>query len=270
MRRRVDSPKNPLVVEVARLKERRHRARTGLFLVEGARETERALASGVRPRTLLLAPDLAPSAASASLAHAVEAAGAEVVELSEAAFARLSLRQNPDGVALVAHAPERRLAAADDLGGGLVLLLDGLEKPGNVGALLRTADAVGVAAVLVTDEGTDLENPNVIRASQGSVFAVPAYVAPRDEALAHLRRLGYTLVAASPRASLAHWEADLTGAVAVALGTEDAGLDPAVEAAADELVSVPMRARAADSLNVSVAGAVVLYEALRQRSGRPA
>lgn len=267
MRRRVDSPKNPLVVEALRLKDRRQRVKSGLFLVEGAREAERALASGVSPRTLLLAPDLAPRRVAEPLAAAAAAAGAEVVELSEAAFARLSVRQNPDGVALVAAAPDRSLGDAAGLDGGLVLLLDGLEKPGNVGALLRTADAAGVAAVVVTGVGIDLENPNVVRASQGSVFAVPAFVAPREEAIAALKARGYRVVAASPRAEMAHWEADLTGAVAVALGTEDRGLDPATEAAADVLVKVPMRSRAADSLNVSVAGAVVLYEALRQRSG---
>jgi len=267
VRRRVDSPKNPLVNEVSRLKDRRQRVRSGTFLVEGARESERALASGIEPRVLLVSPGLAPRRVAEPLAAAAARAGAEVVELSEDAFARLSLRQNPDGVALVAETPDRRLAAAGDLAGGLVLLLDGLEKPGNVGALLRTADAVGAAAVIVTGEGTDLENPNVVRASQGSVFAVPAYVAPRDEALGFLRERGFRLVAASPMATLAHWQADLTGAVAVALGTEDKGLDPATEAAADVLVTVPMASRAADSLNVSVAGAVVLYEALRQRTG---
>ena len=266
VRRRVDSPKNPLVTEVIALKERRRRARSGHFLVEGAREAERALASGVAPRTLLIAPDLAPRRVAEPLAAAAEAAGAEVVELSAAAFERLSLRQNPDGVALVAVAPDRRLAPEADLGGGPVLVLDGLEKPGNVGALLRTADAAGATAVVVTGEGTDVENPHAVRASQGSLFALPVYVAPRDEALAALKGRGFRLVAASPRAGLAHWEADLTGAVALALGTEDRGLDPAVEAAADVLVRVPMLSRAADSLNVAAAGAVVLYEALRQRS----
>ncbi|HLV12680.1 MAG TPA: RNA methyltransferase [Trueperaceae bacterium] len=266
MRRRVDSPRNPLVAETFRLRDHRHRARTGLFLVEGAREVERALAAGVPPRTLLLAPDLAPRRVAEPLAAAAAAAGAEVVELSASAFARLSLRQGPDGVALVARAPDRRLEAAGELAGGLVLVLDGLEKPGNVGALLRTADAVGAAAVILTGAGTDVENPNVIRASQGSVFAVPVHVSSAAAAVDRLRSEGFRLVAASPRAGRAHWEADLTGAVALLLGAEDRGLPAELEAAADELITVPMRSRAADSLNVSVAGAVVLYEALRQRS----
>lgn len=262
----MDSPKNPLVTEAIGLKDRRRRARSGLFLVEGAREAGRALAAGVAPRTLLLCPELAPRRVAEPLAASAEAAGAEVVEVSAAAFERLSRRQNPDGVALVARAPDRRLTPAADLGAGPVLVLDGLEKPGNVGALLRTADAAGATAVAVTGEGTDVENPHVVRASQGSVFALPVFVAPREAVLAGLRERGFRLVAASPRAGPTHWEVDLTGAVALALGTEDRGLDPEVEASADELVRVPMHARAADSLNVAVAGAVLLYEALRQRS----
>lgn len=266
MRRRVDSPKNPVVSEALRLKDHRRRAQSGLFLVEGARETERALGAGLKARTLLVSPELAQGRPWERLADLVEASGAEVVELSRAAFERLSHRQGPDGVALVAVTPERSLP--ERLGPeGLVLVLDGLEKPGNVGALLRTADAAGVTAVILTGEGTDVENPNVIRASQGSSFAVPVHVAPADAAIARLRENGFRLVAASPRARLAHWEADLTGAVAVVLGAEDRGLSPELEAAADELVKVPMATGAADSLNVSVAGAVVLYEAVRQRSG---
>src|SRR5690606_28821241 len=136
----------------------------------------------------------------------------------------------------------------------------------NVGALLRTADAVGAAAVILTGAGTDVENPNVIRASQGSVFAVPVHVSSAAAAVDRLRSEGFRLVAASPRAGRAHWEADLTGAVALLLGAEDRGLPAELEAAADELITVPMRSRAADSPNVSVAGAGVLDDGLRRRS----
>lgn len=265
---KVDSPRNPTVLAAARLKDRRHRSREGAYLVEGLREVERALASSVTARQLFVAPGLPAGTAGARLAARAEALGAVVIELSNEAFERLSLRQHPDGVALVARSGDRSLARAPALGGGVVLVLDGLEKPGNLGALLRTADATGVKAVIVTGAGTDVENPNVIRASQGSIFAVPVYVARAEAALSRLRDEGFKVVAASPQAERPHWSADLTGDVAIALGTEAEGLPAWLSAAADELVAVPMRSRAADSLNVSVAGAVILYEALRQRSAR--
>lgn len=263
---RIDSPRNPTVLAAARLKDRRHREREGLFLVEGAREVERALAAGVAGQTLLLAPDLPGGADSRALADTASALGARVLELSSAAFGRLSMRQNPDGVALVAQRRDRDLAKVEEPLAGLVLVLDGLEKPGNLGALMRTADATGVSAVIVTGEGTDIENPNVIRASQGSVFAVPVHVATAAQAVERMKRDGIRIVATSPHADQPHWAADLTGDVAVILGTEAEGLPASSSRSADEVVTVPMRSRAADSLNVSVAGAVILYEALRQRS----
>lgn len=264
---KVVSPRNPTVLAAARLKDRRHRSREGAYLIEGLREVERALANGVTARTLFVAPDLpAGGAAGARLSSEAEALGAVMVELSSEAFKRLSLRQNPDGIALVAESRDRSLSLAPALT-GVVLVLDGIEKPGNLGALMRTADATGVNAVIVTGTGTDVENPNVIRASQGSLFAVPVYVATAEDAVSRLKGEGFTLVAASPHAERPHWSADLSGNVAIVLGTEAEGLSARLSEAADELVAVPMRSRAADSLNVSVAGAVILYEALRQRSG---
>lgn len=263
----VTSAKNAMVLELARLKERRARERTRTYLVEGAREAGRALASGVPIERLLLCPEMVtdPDAATA-LRRDAAAAGAQVTTLSAAAFERISMRQHPDGV--IAHARSRRRAVADvALGAGaIVLVADGLEKPGNLGALLRTADAVGAGAVFVTGSGTDLENPNVIRASMGSVFAVPVALGSVAEVSAHVRQAGLPLVATSPSAAKAHWELDLSGGVAFVVGEEHAGLDAAWLETADACVRIPMRPGVADSLNASVAGAVVLYEALRQRS----
>lgn len=265
--RRIESPANPLVKELAGLKERRARDRRGEFLIEGAREASRAVAGGVEVVRVIHCPEfnVDPDAV-APLVQAVAGAGGEVLELSPAAFAKLSLRQHPDGVALQARRPTRSLADLGDLREGLVLVVDGVEKPGNLGAVLRTADAVGVAAVIVSGQGTDLENPNVVRASQGSLFALPLATATAAEALAFLTTRGYRLIATSPAATLAHWSADYRGPVAVLLGPEDEGLSASWLTAADQVVRIEMRAGAADSLNVSVAAAVVLYEALRQRS----
>ena len=266
--RRIESARNPLVKEVAALKTRRERDRTGRTLVEGLREARRAAEAGLGLVWLLLAQELWPAGqreATEALRRAAVARGAEVVELSPEAFRRLSLREHPDGVALVVLAPARgleRLALPAD---PLVLVLDGIEKPGNVGALLRTADAAGVDGVLVTGPGTDLYNPNAIRASMGSVFALPVAGASRTEALAWLRATGLRVIASSPHGERAHWDADYRGGVAVVLGSEHAGLPAAWLDAAEQQVRIPMRSRAADSLNVGVAGAVLLFEAMRQR-----
>lgn len=267
MARIIESPSNPLVKSLVALKDRRARDRTGTFLVEGARECMRALSSDLEVLSFLHAPGLHRAAGPYEQLHGLATDRVpDVVELSDVAFGRLSMRQSPDGLALLARRPSRELGRLGDLGGSLVLVLDGVEKPGNLGALFRTADAAGVGAVLVSGAGTDLENPNVIRASQGSVFAVPNAVAEAGAIATYLRQRGHRLVATSPRAKSAHWEADYRGSVAVLLGAEDVGLAQRWLSEADELVSIPMSQGAADSLNVSVAGAVVLFEAVRQRA----
>jgi RNA methyltransferase, TrmH family len=150
----------------------------------------------------------------------------------------------------------------------LLLVLMGLEKPGNLGALLRTADGVGVDAVLVVGD-TDLGNPGVIRASQGSLFTQPVVALSEAGALGWLRQHGFTLLACTPEATQPYWDAPMTGRIALCLGSEHDGLPTTWREGADVQVSIPMRGQA-DSLNVSVAGALVLYEALRQRqAARP-
>ena len=141
---------------------------------------------------------------------------------------------------------------------------DGLEKPGNLGALLRTADGAGLDAVFLTGEGTDLTNPNVIRASMGSVFSRPVRTAGAPALLEWLTARGFKLVAATPGADTSFWDADYQGATAILLGTEHEGLSPAWLEAASTRVAIPMRGLA-DSLNVATAGALLVYEALRQR-----
>ncbi len=278
----MSSTANPLVKELVGLRQRRARERSGTFLVEGVREVSRALKAGVSARLLVTAPGLVAPEASLELTANAAAAGAELVTFAEAAFRRVSLREHPDGVLLVAAT--RRLSPADvTLGpGALALVLVGLEKPGNVGALLRSADAVGADAVFLApdvtgdgaggdearsvSDGVDLESPNVIRAAMGSSFALPVAVGDSAEVLAALRGAGLRVVATSPAAETTHWSADLTGGVALVLGSEHDGLSGWWLAEADQAVALPMRAGTADSLNVSVAGAVLLYEALRQRS----
>ncbi len=255
---------NALVKRLVRLRERREREREGVVLVEGARELVRASTAGW-PLDLLVSCPESFSVEATGAADGLAARAAERRRFAPAAFAKVSMRERPDGLLGVVRPPRLTL---DDLPwprDGLYLVIAGVEKPGNVGALLRSADAVGVDAVFVTGGGTDLGNPNVVRSSMGSLFT-QAVLAVDDEALrAALRHRGVRLVATSPAADRSYWSARLEGSVAVVVGPEHAGLDESWLAAADEAVAIPMRG-AADSLNAATAGALVLFEALRRRS----
>lgn len=271
--RHIDSAANPLIKETAKLKDRRTRIKSGLYLIEGARESQRALASGVATQQLFVCHELAADLETVTaLQQQASAAGAEVISVSAAAFGKLSQRDTADGFALVARISNVKPAQLRLTPTDLVVIADGLEKPGNLGALLRTADAVGVHALLVCGigtegGGTDLENPNVIRASMGSLFALPVATGSRQEVADAVAAAGLTLVASTPHASDSFWEADLTGGVALLMGAESTGLPYWWLERAALRVRVPMRSTAADSLNVSVAGALLLYEAYRQRTG---
>ena len=259
----VTSPSNPRVKELVRLRERRARDAAGVALVEGAREALRALEGGWTLRLVATCTALFSPEARAA-APTLAAAAAEHLELSSAAFAKVSLRQHPDGVLALVEPPAPELGDAIWRADGLYLVADGLEKPGNLGALLRTADAAGVDAVFVTGRGTDLLNPHVVRTSMGSLFARPVVPIDADDLRHELRARGVRLVATTPHAAVDLWDADLSGAVAILVGTEHEGLAPHWLEAADLRVRVPM-AGLADSLNVATTGALLLFEARRQR-----
>lgn len=260
----ITSTANPLVKSLARLKERRGRTAANRFLIEGGRELSRAASAGMTIDQVVLAPDLA-AAADRDLAANLAASGAELIEMGADAFGRISMRRHPDGLLGAAPIPPRAL---DELTLGsdpLVLVIEAVEKPGNTGAMLRTADAAGVDAVVVASEVADLWNPNVIRASQGAVFAVAVATASAPATLAWIRRHELQLVAASPEANHSLWDADLTIPTAIVVGAEDAGLS-ATFRSPEVTVAIPM-AGVSDSLNASVAAALMLYEAVRQRGG---
>jgi TrmH family RNA methyltransferase len=260
---RIESLDNPRVKLAVRLRDRGARRETGQFLVEGARELGRALEAGGRPEILFLDEGSASAAARAA-AEKARALGAAVLSVNAAVFKKIAVREDGDGVLAVLPIPDTGLDGLRLLAGPLVLAATGIEKPGNLGALLRSADAFGVDA-LVVEGGTDLWNPNVVRASLGCLFTVPVAEARSGELVPWLRANRLRLVAASPEAETALDEADLTGAVALLVGSEGEGLGGEALAAADVRVRIPMRG-AADSLNVSVAAGILLYEAARQRA----
>jgi TrmH family RNA methyltransferase len=260
------SPSNPRIKAAAALRDRRERDATGLTLVDGARELRRALDSSVEVlEAFVCEPLLAGEDARAAL-DALRARGVSLTSTSEAAFAKVAFGDRAEGLVAVVRAPS---LALDDLrlpAEPLIVVIEGVEKPGNIGAVLRSADGAGVDAVIAASPRTDLANPNVIRASAGTIFAVPMGAAPTDEVLPWLRRRGVRVVAARVDAGRAYTDADLTGSIAIVVGSEAEGLSDAWLAPDIEPIHLPMLG-IADSLNVSVSAAVLVYEARRQRGG---
>jgi TrmH family RNA methyltransferase len=270
----ITSTANPRVKAALALRKRRERDRTGRFLVEGRRELARALAARVEVEEVLACPPLLARAASGSgereagVVHQAAMAGARVVEVADTVFARLSYRDNPDGVLGVALAFDTGLEAVSLAGVAdpLVLVVAELEKPGNLGTMLRSASAAGAAAVIVADPVTDVFNPNVVRSSQGALFGVPVGVGETGAVVAWLRRHRLQVYAAGPGGSQPYWRLPLAGPCALVVGSEHRGLPAEWFDAADDRVVIPMPGSGGvDSLNAAAAAAVLLFDAVRQR-----
>jgi RNA methyltransferase, TrmH family len=262
----ITSPANPRIKQLVALRRRRGRDQSAVTLVEGLAEVELALAAGVVPEALYHCPELSPPNAE-EVAVAAAQRGAEVIRVNRQVFEKISYREGPDGMLAVVP------AVADDLdhlrlsASPLVLVCAGLEKPGNLGAILRTADAAGVEAVIAADPVTDWGNPNVVRASKGTVFSVPVATGTTAAVLDWIAARGLQVVAATPDASQLVTEADLTGPTVIAVGAEQQGLSAQWLERADARVRIPMFGKA-DSLNVSTSAAIITYEAVRQRMHR--
>jgi TrmH family RNA methyltransferase len=243
----ITSTDNPRVKDVMRLRKGRERRRDGLFIAEGVREVERALAAGLRARSIYFDPARLPG----------WGRGGE--EVSDRVLAKMAYRTEPEGVIAVFEAPDREVPSD----ASLILVAVGIEKPGNLGAMARTADAAGVDALLVADAESDPWNPNAIRASTGAVFTLPIVDATLDD----VAQLTQQKVAATLGATTMHTEPDYTKPTAFLIGAEHEGLDERWRSIADTEVEIPMRGTATDSLNASAAAAVLLFEAVRQQKG---
>ncbi len=239
----ISSLDNERVKDVLRLRRSRERRRTGLFVAEGPREVERARAAGLHIAATYFAPALL--------------AWPDGEEVTARVLAKMAYRAEPEGVLAVVEAPRRTLPPEATL----VLVAVGIEKPGNLGAIARAADAAGADALVVGDAEADPWNPNAIRASTGAVFTLPIVEATVDEIAA----LPLQRVAAVVDAHAKHTDAELTAPTALLVGAEDSGLDDRWRGVADLEVSIPMRGRTVDSLNAANAAAVLLFEAVRQR-----
>lgn len=261
---KISSLQNPRVKQLVKLRDRRPRDEAGVFLVEGYREIRRALEKQVTLSELYYAPEWFLGENEPALIAQAEAAGARLYELSKDAFAKVAYRERPDG--LLALAPQWKKALSDLQlpENPFLLVVEAIEKPGNLGTILRSADAAGCHAVIVCDPVTDIFNPNVVRASTGVLFSVPLVVESSEHVHAWLRERGVRMVATTPGAETLYTQADLRGPLAVIMGSEQYGLSDFWLKNSDLPVRIPMAGQA-DSLNVAMATIIALFEAVRQR-----
>ena len=265
MRTELTSPANPKIKHVVKLRSCSTREETGEMIVEGFRECRRALDNGYRPTAIFHCPELyLKNENEAQLVADAERAGADVFTCSKTAFVKMAYKERPDGLLMTGPHVAKKLADLELPPNALVIVTESIEKPGNLGTILRSADAAKVAAVIVCDRTTDIHNPNVVRASTGTMFSVPIVEATSDEALTWLKAKGFKILAATPHAEKLHFEVELTGNVAIALGAEQYGLTAKWMDGAELRVRIPMLGLA-DSLNVSAAATILVYEAVRQR-----
>ena len=263
----ISSPQNPRVKQAIALRNRSEREETGLTRVEGYEEVRFAIGAGVKPGSLFFCPALFQDARQADLLAEVRQRGAEMLEVNERVFEKLAYREGADGWLLICPFPAVSLSSLHLQPRPFVVVADGLEKPGNLGAILRTADAAGVDALISADGVTDWGNPNVVRASKGAVFSVAVIQASSAETIAWLHDHAIQIVVATPRAELVYTDADLSGAVAVVVGSEKYGAGSLWFERGNQAVRIPMSGRV-DSLNVSTAAALLIYEVVRQRRAR--
>lgn len=258
----IESPQNAQIKHLVTLREKsRTRRAQGVFLLEGLRELGLALQAGWRLRQFYYCPAIVAPEAFASLLPA----GIRPIDLSEAAYRKAAVREGTEGVLAVMEARELRLDQIPLSPKPFVIILEAVEKPGNLGAVLRTADAARADAVLICDPLTDLYNPNVIRSSVGCLFTVPTAVAPAEEIYAWLQARGIAAYAATLQAAQWYHQTDLSGPSAIVMGTEATGLGTFWREHATANIKIPMRG-AIDSLNVSVSTAILSFEAMRQRN----
>lgn len=259
----ITSPTNTQIKWLVNLRKRRSREAERVTVVEGLAELSLAIDAGVVPLQLFYCPALARDPE--LLLSRIDQGSTRLISVSEPAFGKASYRESPDGWLAVVADPVRPLAALTLSDRPLVLVCESVEKPGNLGAMLRTADAAGVDAVIAASPVADWGNPNVVRASKGAVFAIPIASGSTDEVVEWLQGHQLAIVVATPKGDELFTSLALTGPSAIVVGAEHAGVSSAWLEVADHTVQLPMRGRV-NSLNVAASAAVLVYEAVRQRA----
>lgn len=260
----ITSLQNPRVKAVVGLRQRSDRDERGEMIIEGYRELKRALDNHHVPKALFTCAELFMGTNEPALIERCRLAGAELFECTKPVFEKMSYRDRPEGLLAVAPQVHWTLTDLKLPENPLLVVAEAIEKPGNLGTILRSADAAGVHAVIVCDRCTDINNPNVVRASTGTLFALPVIEATTDDVLAWLRKNNIQVLAATPHTDFDYYAVDLKKGTALVVGTEQYGLTDKWMKEADLKVKIPMLGQA-DSLNVASATTILLYEAVRQR-----
>lgn len=268
---KLTSLQNPRVKALVRLRDRRERDETGLFIIEGYRELLRAVDAGQPIESLYICSELFLGSNEQALISKITAQKVPLFPCNEPVFRKISYRDRPDGLVAVAKKQHQSLQDLEKhipkKHSPFYVVAEAIEKPGNLGTILRSSDAVHVDGLIVCDQCTDVHNPNVVRASVGTLFTVPVYEAESKETIAWFRKHNIKIVAATPSAKEEFTAVDLSGPVAIAVGTEQLGLSTLWMNEADIQVRIPM-CGVADSLNVAMATTLLLYEVHRQRSAK--
>lgn len=266
----ITSAQNAKIKELLALQEKsKERRRKGLFVVEGKREIIHCVEAGYEPHTFFICRDIITEKEFDSIMEAVEdnfcGMTCQIIEIPQHLYDKVAYRGGTEGVIAEMHCKEMALDNLRMKENPLVVVLESVEKPGNLGAVLRSADASGVDAVIVCDPLTDMYNPNLIRSSIGAIFTVPVATATSEEAIAWLKNNGIKIYTAQLQDSEWYYDTDMKGGTAIVMGTEATGLTDVWRKAADAHIKIPMLGRL-DSLNVSVSAAILMFEAVRQRN----
>lgn len=257
----ISSAQNPKIKSLLCLQSKsKERRQSGLFVVEGVREIEHCKEAGYVINSLFVCPEIFKG----SLEGTFTEDNPQIFSVPAQLYDKLAYRGGTEGLIATVQAKDHSLDTLKLRKNALVMVLESVEKPGNLGAVLRSADAAAADAVIICDPLTDIYNPNLIRASIGAVFTVPVAVASSEECIAFLKERGFKILTAQLQDSELYYDSDMTGATALVMGTEATGLGNAWREAASAHIRIPMLGRL-DSLNVSVSAAILLFEAIRQR-----
>jgi TrmH family RNA methyltransferase len=268
----ITSAQNPKVKELLALQEKsKERRKKGLFVVEGRRELLHCIEAEFEPHTLFICRDILSDKDFDKILGAIEenfcGSTYPIVEISQQLYDKVAYRGGTEGIIAEMHCKELSLEGLKMKENPLVVILESVEKPGNLGAVLRSADASGVDAVIVCDPLTDMYNPNLIRSSIGAIFTVPVATASSEDTIAWLKSNGIKIYTAQLQDSEWYYDTDMKGGTAIVMGTEATGLTNIWRKAADAHIKIPMLGRL-DSLNVSVSAAILMFEAVRPRNSR--
>lgn len=261
---RLTGSQNPLIKEVRALKSKSGREEKGLYLIEGIRFVTEALKENIELRYVMFSETYLSDRGSQDLLRSIEESSLDSYVIPDSLFASISDTQTPQGILAILNL-ERKQLKDTELAGELLVILDTIKDPGNLGTIIRTADAAGCGGVIVPDGCVDVYNPKVLRSTMGSIFHVPVcHCSNIAEAMNTTRKCGFKLCASHLEGSISIYDADLSGKVALIIGSEAEGIGDKTAEEADILIRIPMGGRA-ESLNAAVAAGIMIFEAVRQR-----